>query len=258
MIVAAGFNGVSAHCHDRQAVRRIRELLPASCGYYEGQCFVRTIDELKPVLDIAAEFGVGHIDLHADVRPRTLSECLTLLEGWQRLAEEVDFPVLVETHRDRMTTDLHFTLDLLDRMPELKLLADLSHYLVGREFAWPVSTENHAEIYRILDSAWAFHGRVASREQIQVELSFDHHRKWVDLFKGWWTYGVESWRSRADADDTLAFVCELGPQPYAISGADGNDLSDRWEESLLLRRIVHEIWMSTTPSEDIHDLRSAD
>jgi len=50
-----------------------------------------------------------------------------------------------------MTTDLFFTLQLLDCFPELRLTADLSHYLVGREFAWPVDDTNHALIHRILD-----------------------------------------------------------------------------------------------------------
>ena len=244
-IISVGFDGVSAHCHDREKVRRISGLLPKGSAYYEGQCFLKSVDDLKPVLEIASEFGVHHIDLHADIRPRRLADCIPILEGWQRLAEQVDFPVLVETHRDRMTTDLHFTLDILDAMPDLRLLADLSHYLVGREFAWPVSADDHAQIERVLDSSWAFHGRIASREQIQIEMSFPHHRKWVELFGDWWRYGFRSWRQRAEADATLCFVCELGPQPYAITGADGNDLSDRWEESLLLRRLALDLWAET-------------
>lgn len=104
------------------------------------------------------------------------------------LADRAGIPVLIETHRDRMTPDLRFTLDLLDRRPDLPLLADLSHYLVGREFAWPVKAENHALIHRIMGNAWAFHGRIASREQIQVEISFLHHQPWLDLFLGRWDH----------------------------------------------------------------------
>ena len=174
-----------------------------------------------------------------------LEDCIPLLEGWQRLGEEAGIDVLIETHRDRMTTDLFFTLDLLDRLPDLRLLGDISHFLVGREFAWPVSDENHALIHRILNNSWAFHGRVASREQVQIEISFPHHRPWVDLFLGWWEYGFKSWRKRAGSDDTLAFTCELGPKPYAITGRDGEDTTDRWEESLLLMQEARDLWTRT-------------
>ncbi|EBW2353098.1 sugar phosphate isomerase/epimerase, partial [Salmonella enterica subsp. enterica serovar Enteritidis] len=212
MIRQAGFDGVSCHYTDRDFVRRLSGLLKPGGLAAEGQCFPTTVDDLKPVLEIATEFGVQHIDVQPDVRPRRIEDCAPLIEGWMRLAEQVDFPVLIETRRDRMTTDLHFTLDLLDRYPDLPLIADLSHFLVGREFAWPVSDENHAQIHRILDNSWAFHGRVGSREQVQIEISFPHHKMWVDLFMDWWRYGFESWRARSGPDATLFFTCELGPK----------------------------------------------
>ena len=241
MIVDAGFGGVSAPCADRAAVRRLAGLVRGHGFAIEGQAFPKTVDDLKPVLDIAAECGVRHIDLQPDIRPRRLEQCLPLLEGWRRLGEEAGVPVYVETHRDRMTTDLYFTLDLLDHHPTLPLVADLSHFLVGREFAWPVSDENHALIRRILDSSWAFHGRVASREQVQIEIAFPHHRPWLDLFLEWWEYGFRSFRRRAGADAPLCFTCELGPKPYAITGRDGNDTTDRWAESLEMKRLIESL-----------------
>ena len=242
MIAEAGFDGVSAHCTNRDDFRRLASLRAPLGLDAEGQCFPATVDDLQPALEIATEFGLHHLDIQPDVRPRTIRECVALLDGWQRLAEQVDFPVYIETHRDRMTTDLHFTLDLLDARPDLKLLGDISHYLVGREFSWPVSEENHALMRRILDSSWAFHGRVASREQVQIEISFEPHRQWLELFLDWWRYGFASWRRRAGENDSLAFVCELGPKPYAIIGRDGNDTTDRWAESLMLRDLVRELW----------------
>ena len=249
MIAQAGFNGVSASYASRDDVRRLCGLLRPLGLHAEGQCFPRTVDDLQPILEIATEFGVHHIDLQPDVRPRRLNDALKLIDGWTRLAEQVDFPVYIETHRDRMTTDLHFTLDLLDARSELKLLGDISHYLVGREFALPVSAENHAAMHRILDHSWAFHGRVASREQVQIEISFEPHRIWVDLFLDWWRYGFASWQRRAGPDDTLVFTCELGPKPYAIICRDGNDTTDRWAESLLMRDWIRELWNGLSRQE---------
>jgi hypothetical protein len=242
MIAQAGFDGVSSSYVSRDRVQRLVALLEPLGLQAEGQCYPRTVDDLQPILETATEFGVKYIDIQPDVRPRRLDECLRLIDGWTRLAEQVDFPVYIETHRDRMTTDLYVMLDLLDERPNLRLVGDLSHYLVGREFAWPVSEENHALMHRVIDHCWAFHGRVASREQVQIEISFEPHRMWVDLFMGWWRHGFASWRRRAGADDALTFICELGPKPYAIIGRDGNDTTDRWEEALLMRDWARALW----------------
>lgn len=242
MIAEAGFDGISAHYTNRADVARLNNAIRGTGLKVEGVCFPRTVEDLRLTLELAAEFPVSHIDLQPDVRLRHVEDCLPILDGWMQLAEDVGVPVFIETHRNRMMTDLLFTLDLLEKRPDLPLLADLSHFTVAREFAYPVDAETHAMIHHILRNANAFHGRVATCEQVQIEISFPHHRAWVDLFLQWWDYGMREWRNRNATDAELVFTCELGPKPYAITGRDGNDTTDRWEETLLLRQMLRDLW----------------
>ncbi|WP_139108392.1 MULTISPECIES: sugar phosphate isomerase/epimerase [unclassified Ensifer] len=249
-IVEAGFDGISAHYTNRRDVELLNAVIRGTGLKVEGVCFPRSVEDLRLTLELASEFPVSHIDLQADVRLRRVQDCLPLLDAWMRLAEEAGVPAYIETHRHRITSDLLFTLDLLDRRPDLPLLADLSHYLVGREFAFPVEGESHDQIRRILQNAQAFHGRIGSCQQIQIEMSFPQHRPWVDLFRDWWDYGFRSWRSRAAEDAELVMTCELGPRPYAITGADGEDSTDRWAEALVLRQMVQELWAESADASD--------
>jgi len=252
MIRNAGFDGAGVRFFDYKYAKEITDFLRANDLTWQAQCYPKTVDDLKPIIEHVRELGADHINLQPDVRPYRLEDCIPLIEGWRRIAHDAQIPVHIETHRDRMTTDLFFTLHLLDCFPDLRMTADISHYVVGREFAWPISEENHALMHRILDHAWGFHGRVASREQVQIQISFPHQKEWVDLFMGWWEYGFRSWRQRAPQDATLTFLCELGPKEYAMTGPDGYELSDRWEEAQMMMRMIRALWAKleaeTTPA----------
>jgi hypothetical protein len=200
--------------------------------------FGRVVDRLASL-----DPGPVYVNIQPNVKVFTAEEGATYLREWIGTVEAAGFRTVVETHRDRMTTDLRFTLQLMDAVPEMRIAADLSHFVVGQEFAWPVGDEDQALIHRVIERADLFHGRVASREQVQVPISWDYQRPWLDLFLGWWEEGFRLWRERSGPEDELIFVSELGPPLwYALTGRDGEELSDRWDEALLLKGHVRRAW----------------
>ena len=226
---------------DPPIAREVTGFLRAYGMSWQAQCYPQDRRRPEPVLALVRELGADHVNLQADVRPYRLEECIPYIEGWRRLAADAGVAVHIETHRDRMTTDLFFTLHLLDCFPDLRLTADLSHYVVGREFAWPIAPENHAMIHRILDNSWGLHGRVASREQIQVQLELS-----AAPGLGGAVHGLVGIRhpllaeARRRRTRRLTFLCELGPPPYAITGADGYELSDRWQEAVQMKDMIRD------------------
>jgi hypothetical protein len=204
--------------------------------------FPKSIAALRPVLLTAKEIGAPFVNIIGQVMPITVEGAIPVIRRFIDIAEEIGVPIQFETHRNCITNDLLATLQLLDAIPEMVVSADLSHYVVGRELAWPITAESEEWIRRILHRAGSFQGRVASRQQIQLPLGFPQHQKWLGLFLRWWEAGFREWRRRSEPDATLDFLCELGPPEYAMTGADGYELSDRWEEALALRDHARAIW----------------
>ena len=246
-IKAHGFHGVTDHMMQRQQVLPLIRELKAHGLTMEGQCFPTSVDALQPTLELAAEFRPHHVTIQPNVRTHDLKQAMALLEGWQRLAEQIDVPVYIETHRYRLTNDLLFTLEILKELPNLQLLGDLSHYVVGHEIPFDEGADEEIkQLQHIMRHCHAYHGRVASREQVQIPLGFPQHQVWVEAFRTLWRWGFQNWLERANENDTLSFTCELGTRPYAITGTDGHDINDRWQDSLRLKQMAEEIWQEVS------------
>ena len=202
--------------------------------------FPKTVEGLRETLVMAEDFGSPFVDVIGQVMPLSVDGMIPVIRQWMDMADQIGVPVQFESHRNCITNDLYATLCLLDAIPEMRMCADLSHYVVDREFWFPMSDRDMGLITRILQRSDSFQGRVASRQQIQLQLDFPQNQKWVELFKGWWREGLQDWRKRSQGD--CIFLCELGPPEYAMTGSDGREMSNRWLEALQIKSWVQEIW----------------
>ena len=247
-VAAAGYDGMAldlgagdiAQAREVQPIMARHGLTPLIVA------FPKTVESMREVLVMSKDFGAPFVDVIGQVMPISVDGMIPVIRRWMDMAEEIGMPVQFETHRNCITNDLFTTLSLLDAIPEMRLCADLSHYVVDREFKLPLQHHEQMMISRILDRADSFQGRVASRQQIQLQLDFPQHQKWVDLFKGWWREGFERWLSQNQEGDCL-FLCELGPPEYAMTDHAGVEMSNRWEEALVIKSWVEDIWADLSP-----------
>lgn len=242
MVSSAGYDGMAidlgagdvAQAHEVRPHMERHGLTPLIVA------FPKTVESLRETLVMAKDFGSPFVDVIGQVMPLSVDGMIPVVREWIEMADQIDIPIQFESHRNCITNDLYSTLCLLDAVPEMRMCADLSHYVVDREFWFPISERDLGLISRVLQRSDSFQGRVASRQQIQLQLDFPQHQKWVKLFKNWWREGLKDWRQRSSGD--CIFLCELGPPEYAMTGPDGIEMSNRWEEGLQIKSWVERIW----------------
>ena len=242
MVSSAGYDGMAidlgagdvAQAHEVRPHMERHGLTPLIVA------FPKTVESLRETLVMAKDFGSPFVDVIGQVMPLSVDGMIPVIREWIEMADQIGIPIQFESHRNCITNDLYSTLCLLDAVPEMRMCADLSHYVVDREFWFPISERDLGLISRVLQRSDSFQGRVASRQQIQLQLDFPQHQKWVKLFKNWGREGLKDWRQRSSGD--CIFLCELGPPEYAMTGPDGIEMSNRWEEGLQIKSWVERIW----------------
>ncbi len=242
MVAEAGYAGMDLYSFTPDVSRAAGTLLREAGLACTCCAFPKSIDGFRADIDMALELGARHLNVIGQLYPMTVAEGADIVRRWLEMGAVAGMPVVIETHRDCITTDLLYTLQLMQAVPEMPLCADLSHYVVAREFSWPIPARDEAWIRQVLERAVAFQGRVASREQIQVQIEFPRQQDWVSRFRQWWEEGIGLWRAAHGPDATLNFLVELGPPPYAITDRNGWELSDRWLEALTIKGWIEAIW----------------
>ncbi|WP_019930526.1 sugar phosphate isomerase/epimerase [Nocardia sp. BMG111209] len=233
-----GFDGAAVDLGARQrpGAARLATALRGRALRVAVFAFVADDPDLEAALRYAGTVGADRMVVCGrlfDDEPAVLA---TVLERWHRRCAGAGVAMQLETHRNTLTEDLHRTVALLRILdPAIRLAMDLSHYVCGSEIPLPVPAATDELLTAVLERAESVQGRVATRCQVQIPLGFPQHRAWEDQFRDWWIRAFTAALRYRGGSEPVMFCTELGTTPYAITGPDGRELSDRWADTLTLR-----------------------
>lgn len=242
-VAEAGFAGLLSRLPEHGQEDWVRLL--RSHGLQWGvQSFPSSGDTFLPILKRCRELGAQYVNAQVANSFVTGDEAVRLLGGLLESAERAQIPMFVETHRGKITQDLLRTLSYIEALPELRLTLDLSHYVLAGEItAEQDAIEAGRWFVPLFRRASCIHGRVSNGQQIQTEIGREGDDPCSARFVSWWSSCMHEWFTEAGPGDVFPFVCELGPAPYAMKSGD-DELSDRWEQALILKRLAERAWAS--------------
>jgi len=199
-------------------------------------------EDADAAIAAAKHLGSVYLDAHVASSFTPEKEAEALLRALVERCRRANMPLVIQTHRGRVTQDLLRTVAYARAIPDLRFDLDLSHYFVAGEMGGPLSAEADAAITVLMERATMLDGRISNGEQVQVDLLNPAYREPTERTAALWKRVMTGWLRGAQKGDVFPFRVELGPPAYAILGSDGREISDRWEQQKALRHLVEKLW----------------
>jgi hypothetical protein len=235
---AAGYDGVQFA--ERPSPDQLRECERLGLGR-AGSGRVNHPGEVRDVASQAAGDGLECVTLHAGWGMEDDLEASRLMEAILKASEMV--PMYVETHRATIFQDMWRSVGFVRRFPELRFNGDFSHWYTGLEMVYGGFDAKVAFIEPVLERIRFVHGRIGNPGCIQVDIGDGDAAKhsYVSHFRELWTRSFLGFLNDGDAADNIVFSPELlSPRIYYGRIFQGHEECNRWEQSLVLRRIARE------------------
>jgi sugar phosphate isomerase/epimerase len=162
---------------------------------------------------------------------------LNILHLTEAIASKSGIPIWHEIHRGRFSFHLRTLLDYLNVFPNLKLIADLSHFCVVSESDLSDQQELLTQIYPNIQH---IHARVGFEQSPQVNHPFaPEWQTQLDQYTTWWKEIIALQSQNGAA--YLTITPEFGPFPYMPQAPFTQEpLSDQWEVNSLMKTYLQE------------------
>lgn len=250
-LIAAGYQGLQGH--------QPRADIFAHGLRMTGMARITAPHEAAKVAAKHRTWGFQATTLHVGGGLESDKEASQLAEAVLEAAARTHYPLFIETHRATITQDIRRTLDLVERFPELRFNADLSHWYTGHELPYGDFDAKVRALGPVFERVRYLHGRIGDSCCMQVSVLGSQDAPHVEHFRTLWTRCFEGFLANAGAGDEIVFAPELLPAAMELEGRvhhlnyarldpGGEEQGDRWAEAKLLCRIARDCFAAAQRS----------
>ncbi len=245
-VKAAGFEGVECWLTDEdEAIHRStldKYDLRLTLGHHP-----HTLEDVQAVVKRAKRLNADFVFAQPLNPFCPIKDAANFCREARKIANEAGLAFFVETHRNNIPESLNQALALIEHLPEVRFTGDFSHFVVVSEFYGMEYERAIERMMPVLARTSHLHGRISNGEAVQVDVG-DGSGATAQFFVQIWTAVMRAWREAAGPGDVFPFASELGPPRYAITLPDGKEFSDRWEQSLVMKRLAESAWEAAAAS----------
>jgi sugar phosphate isomerase/epimerase len=218
-----------ARMHASYGLRLVGQILTQGTSYQDH------IQSLESQFEFAAQCDVAFINSHTGRDIFFFEENIHIFERLIELSQRSGIRILVETHRGRPTYSAIETCKYLEALPDLRLTADFSHWMVVHESGLD---DQRANLELAIARADYIHARVGYAEGPQIP----------DPRAPEWNHAVERhvqlWQQiidqhKKDGKESLYITPEFGPPDYMHKAPFTNQpVGDVWEQNVYMKELL--------------------
>jgi len=181
----------------------------------------------KKMIDAAAKQKIQqplYINNHSGRDHYSFEQNKKFIEHTIALAKETGISIVHETHRSRILFAAHVTKEFIEKIPELRINLDISHWCNVHE---SLLADQQATVQLALDRTDLIHARIGHPEGPQV--NDPRAPEWEKVVKQhfeWWDTVVARKKKNGER---MVFLTEFGPPDYMPTMAyTRQPLADQW------------------------------
>lgn len=228
---ADGYDGAELWCPGTDKERNEMAEAAAKHGMLLGILFgagekdpKKNYEIFTGVLKAAAALKPIYINCHTAKDYFSFEQLKPFFDFATQLSKDTSIPVYHETHRGRACYSAPVTRGFIEKLPSLRITADLSHWCAVHE---SMMEDQEETIAMVLDRTDHIHARIGHPEGPQV--SDPRAPEWeyaMNKHFEWWDKVVERKKKNGER---MTFLAEFGPPDYMWTlPYTRQPLSDQW------------------------------
>lgn len=249
-VVSNGYNGVEINFPDDQQfieefmieLEKIRTTIDPNFIFIAQQVLSNkneTVFEYTQRMANRLNFLItlqpNYINSHTGKDFYDFSDNCSIIEYTEQLSKSSGIPIWHEIHRGRFSFHAKTLLSYLELFPNLKLIADFSHFCTVSESILQDQTTIINQIYPHIKH---IHARVGFEQSPQVNNPFaPEWKNHLEHYLNWWNEIIATQEKRKVPEITI--TPEFGPFPYMPQEPfTQKPLANQWETNLEMKKYL--------------------